>query len=147
MLSSTALRTEARSILVRHCADDGLSMSVMPGVHLMRFGWTSLPMIAMQSPCMAMVIQGTKSVEFGGKHLEYGAGQYLLASIDLPATSRIVNASKTHPLLAVAVQIEFAELKEVMQRCEELPRSIPQSGINVFEADVELLETVVRLLR
>ena len=78
-------------------------MSVMPGVHLMRFGWRSLPLVATQFPCMAMVIQGTKSVEFGEAHLEYGAGQYLLASIDLPATSRIVNASKTHPLLAVAV--------------------------------------------
>jgi AraC-like DNA-binding protein len=147
MLSATALQREARSILIRHCAEDGLSMSVMPCVHMMRFGWTSLPLIAMQSPCMAMVLQGTKSVEFGGKHLEYGAGHYLLASIDLPATSRIVNASKTQPLLAVAVQIEFAELREVMQRCEELPRLSPQTGINVFEADVELLETVVRLLR
>jgi hypothetical protein len=33
---------------------------------------------------MAMVIQGTKSVEFGEAHLEYGAGQYLLTSIDVP---------------------------------------------------------------
>ena len=122
-------------------------MSVMPGVHLMRFGWTSLPLVSTQSPCMAMVLQGTKSVEFGGAHLEYGAGQYLLASIDLPATSRIVNASKTHPLLAVAVQIDFAELREVIQRCDALPPLSPQSGIEVFEADVELLEAVVRLLR
>jgi AraC-like DNA-binding protein len=122
-------------------------MSVMPGVHLMRFGWTSLPLVATQFPCMAMVLQGTKSVEFGETHLEYGARQYLLASIDVPATSRIVNASKTHPLLAVAVQIDFAELREVIQRCEVLPRLSPQPGMTVFEADLELLETVVRLLR
>ena len=119
----------------------------MPGMHLMRFGWRSLPLVAMQSPCMAMVIQGTKSVEFGGQQLEYGAGQYLLASVDLPAVSRIVNASKTHPLLAVAVQIDFAELKRVMQHCDALPRASPQSGIIVFEADIELLDAVVRLLR
>ena len=41
-------------------------MSVMPGVHLMRFGWTSLPLVSTQFPCMAMVLQGTKSIEFGG---------------------------------------------------------------------------------
>lgn len=122
-------------------------MSVMPGVHLMRFGWRSLPLVAKQGPCMAMVLQGTKSVEFGQKHLEYGAGQYLLASMDLPATSRIVSASKTHPLLAVAVDIDFAELNEVIQRCDALPPSSSQSGMTVFEADAELLESVVRLLR
>jgi AraC-like DNA-binding protein len=122
-------------------------MSVIPGVHLMRFGWRSLPLVSTQFPCMALVLQGTKSVEFGAQHLEYGAGQYLLASVDMPAASRIVNASKTHPLLAVAVQIDFAELKEVIQRCDVLPRLSPRSGITVFDADIDLLEAVVRLLR
>jgi AraC-like DNA-binding protein len=119
----------------------------MPGVHLMRFGWRSLPLVSTQFPCMALVLQGTKSVEFGGQHLEYGAGQYLLASVDVPAASRIVNASKARPLLAAAVEIDFAELKEVIQRCDVLPRLSPQSGLRVFDADIELLEPVVRLLR
>ena len=97
-------------------------MSVMSRVHLMRFGWRSLPLVSTQFPCMAMVIQGTKSVEFREAHLEYGAGQYLLTSIDVPATSRIVSASKTHPLLAVGIQLDFAELNEVIQRCDALPQ-------------------------
>jgi AraC-like DNA-binding protein len=118
----------------------------MPGVHLMRFGWKSLPLVSTQFPCMALVLQGTKSVEFGGHHLEYGAGQYLLASVDLPAASMIVNASRAEPLLAVAVQIDFTELKDVIQRCDVLPRLNPQSGVKVFDADIDLLEAVVRLL-
>ena len=122
-------------------------MSVMPGLHLMRFGWTSQPLISTQFPCMAMVVQGTKSIEFGGAQLEYGAGQYVLASIDVPVTSRIVCASRMHPLLALAVQIDLSELKEVTQRCDALPRLSPQPGIEVFEAETELLEAVVRLLR
>jgi AraC-like DNA-binding protein len=96
---------------------------------------------------MALVLQGNKSVEFGGRHLEYGAGQYLLASADVPAASRIVNASKTLPLLAVAVQIDFAEVKELIQRCDVLPQLSPQSAITIFDADIDLLEAVVRLLR
>ena len=89
----------------------------------------------------------TGSLAAQPRQLEYGAGQYLLSSVDLPAISRIVNASKTLPLLAVAVQIDFAELKEVIQRCEALPQPSSQSGLTVFEADVEILDAVVRLLR
>src|SRR5260370_1116909 len=88
MRSSNSLWREARSILIRHCEEDGLSMSVMPGVHLMRFGWRSLPLVATQFPCMAMVIQGTNSVEFGEAHLEYGAGHLVppaLGSFRFPA--------------------------------------------------------------
>jgi transcriptional regulator GlxA family with amidase domain len=49
--------------------------------------------------------------------------------------------------LAVAVQIDFTELKEVMQSCETLPAWNPQPGLEVFDADADLLEAVVRLLR
>jgi len=146
MRSASSLQREARLILIRHCEEDRLSLSVMPGVHLMRFGWRSLPLVSTQFPCMALVLQGTKSVEFGGQHIEYGAGQYLLASVDVPAASRIVNASKARPLLAAAVEIDFAELKEVIQRCDVLPRLSPQSGLRVFDADIELLEAIVRLV-
>ncbi len=132
---------------MRHCGPDRLSMSALPGLHLMRFGWRSLPLVATQFPCMALVFQGIKSIKFGRMQLEYGPGQYLLASIDIPAVSRIVNASKTLPLLAVAVQIDFAELKEVIQRCETLPQASSQSGLTVFDADAEILDAVVRLLR
>ena len=52
-----------------------------------------------------------------------------------------------HPLLAVGMQIDFAELNQVIQRCDTLPQLTPQPGITIFDADLELLETVVRLLR
>src|SRR5262249_17347427 len=37
--------------------------------------------------------------------------------------------------------------REVVQRCDALPRLTPESGIQIFDADSELLDVVVRLLR
>ena len=113
----------------------------------MRFGWASRPLVSMYSPCMALVIQGAKSLDFGATHLEYGAGQYLLTSIDMPVTSRIVSATGRCPLLAMGIEIDFAELEQVIRRCDTLPPSQSQPGISVFEADTDLLEAIVRLLR
>jgi AraC-like DNA-binding protein len=146
MRSPSALLREARQILIRHCEPDRLSTSAAPGLLLMRFGWTSLPMTSIQYPCLAMVLQGTKSVEFGGRRLEYGAGEYLLASVDLPAASRIVNADRRHPLLAFAVPIDFAEVKETTRRCAAPSHWPPPPGLRVFRADAPLLDAVVRLL-
>lgn len=147
MLAPQPLWREARAIVLRHAAENRLSTSVLPGVHLMRFGWASRPLVAMYSPCMALVLQGTKSIDFGATHFEYGAGQFLLTSIDLPVTSRIVTATGGVPLLAVGIEIDFAELGQVVRRCDTLPPSSAQSGIGVFEVDSPLLEAVVRLLR
>jgi len=103
--------------------------------------------VSMYSPCMALVMQGSKSLEFGHTRLDYGAGRYLLTSIDMPATSRIVSASGKCPLLAVGIDIDFAELRELIRRCDRLPPAGSQPGISVFEADSSLLDAVVRLLR
>ncbi len=147
MLPPPSLWKEAKSILLRHAAEDRLSTSVLPGLHLMRFGWPSQPLVSMYAPCMAMVVQGSKSLDFGSTHLEYGAGQYLLASIGMPVTSRITRATRKHPLLALAVDLDFAELRQVMRDCDTLPPAGAQPGLNVFEADSELADSVVRLLR
>jgi AraC-like DNA-binding protein len=147
MIAPRSLWREARSILLRHAEEDHLSTSVLPGLHLMRFGWSSRPLVGMQSPCMTLVIQGAKSLDFGPTHLEYGAGKCLLTPIDMPVTCRIVGATSKNPLLAVAIEIDFEELKQLVRRCDTLPSSSPQPGINVFEADSDLLEAVVRLLR
>lgn len=142
-----SLWKEARSILLRHAAADRLSTSVLPRLHLMRFEWSSRPLVSMQSPCMALVVQGAKSLDYGPIHLEYGAGQFLLTSIDMPVTSRIVSATRKCPLLAIGIEIDFAELRELIPRCDSLPPASSQPGISVYKADPELLETVVRFLR
>jgi len=147
MPAARSLWKEAHLVLLRHAAEDRLSANVLPGLHLMRFGWSSRPLVSTYSPCMALVIQGSKSIEFGTTHLEYGAGQYLLTSIDMPVTSRVVSASVKCPLLAVGIEIDFAELGELVRRCDTRPPAGSQAGISVFEADMELLDAVVRLLR
>ena len=148
MAAVSSLRKEARSILLRHAEEDRLTGNALPGLHLMRFSWESRPLVTVQSMrCMALVIQGGKTLDFGNTHLEYGAGQFLLSSIDMPSTSSITSATKKTPLLALAVEIDFEELKEMIGRCGTLPASGPQSAIDVFDADPDLWEAVIRLLR
>ena len=101
----------------------------------------------MHFPCIPLVVQGTKSVEYGATHLQYGAGQFLLTSIDMPVTSRIVSATGRSPLLAAGIRIDFAELRQVIRRCGPLPRAGTQPGAGVLDTGPDLLESVVRLLR
>lgn len=113
----------------------------------MRFSWPSQPLVNVQSPSMAVVLQGAKCVSFAGSNLTYKAGQYALAAIHLPAISRILEGSADRPLVAVVIDISFGELREVMKRCDHLPAVGSTRGVEVFDADCSLLESVIRLLR
>jgi AraC-type transcriptional regulator N-terminus len=65
----------------------------------------------------------------------------------MPAAIVLLSARSGCVLLAFTWLWIFAELKELIERCDALPPSSSQSGMTVFEADAELLNSVVRLLR
>jgi hypothetical protein len=53
----------------------------------------------------------------------------------MPVTCRIVSTTSKNPLLAVAIDIDFEELNQLVRRGDTLLSSSPQPGINVFEVD------------
>jgi AraC-type transcriptional regulator N-terminus len=50
-----------------------------------------------------LVAQRTKSILLADKAFHYGAGQYLVVSVDLPVTSRIIAASEGDPYLSIGL--------------------------------------------
>lgn len=61
---------------------------------------------ALYRPSFCLVVQGGKMSMLGGVAYRYAAGQCLLASLDLPVTSRITQASKEQPCLALSLAID-----------------------------------------
>ena len=61
---------------------------------------------ALYRPSFCLVVQGGKMSMLGGVAYRYAAGQCLLASLDLPVTSRITQASKEQPYLALSLAID-----------------------------------------
>jgi AraC-like DNA-binding protein len=82
---------------------------------------------------------------------EYSAGQYLVASVDLPVTGQFVDAAPSHPALGFGMTLEPAAVAELLLQAGpgDLPRvsDTARPGIAVSDAREELLDAVVRLLR
>jgi hypothetical protein len=82
---------------------------------------------------------------------EYGAGQYLVASVDLPVTGQFTQADPEHPALGFGLTLEPSAVAELLLRAG--PGDTPHgsggapSGIAVSDASAALLDAVIRLLR
>jgi AraC-like DNA-binding protein len=97
-----------------------------------------------------LVAQGAKSLTLGDEVFDYGVGDYLVVSLDLPVVSRVTRATTKNPHLGLGMAIDNARLREVLERV-----SVPSAaaavyatrGVAVHTAPPELLGAALRLLR
>ena len=105
----------------------------------------------MSGTVLAVIAQGGKRLALGERFYDYGVGQYLIASVDLPVTGHVTDAAPGHPTLGFGMILEPAAIAELMLQAGpgDLPRSsgTARPGIAVSDAPDELLDAIVRLLR
>jgi AraC-like DNA-binding protein len=140
---------ELRELLERHARPD--STTAIDGVRICKADQTVPPGSSMSGTVLAVIAQGSKRLAVGDSLYEYGAGQYLVASVDLPVTGHFVDASPGHPTLGFGMTLEPATIAELLLQAGpgDLPRSSSgaRPGIAVSDAPDELLDAIVRLLR
>jgi AraC-like DNA-binding protein len=113
-----------------------------------------LPSHSIYRPCLCAVVQGAKQVTVGDQTLDYGDGQCLVVSVDLPAFGRVTRASVDIPYLAVALEFDVQMIRAVMEELDTPPSGDSSEagegvGRGIFVADTTepLTDCLLRLIR
>jgi AraC-like DNA-binding protein len=139
---------ELRALLDRHTRPD--LATAIDGVRICKVDYAAAPESSMSGTVLAVIAQGGKRLALGDRFYDYGAGQYLVASVDVPVTGQVMEVTPGMPALGFGMTLEPAVIAELLQAG---PGDLPQSpgtarpGIAVSDAPDELLDAVVRLLR
>ncbi|HVV18233.1 MAG TPA: AraC family transcriptional regulator [Pseudonocardiaceae bacterium] len=140
---------EFRDLLERHVRPD--PTTAIDGVRICKADRSVSSGPSMSGTVLAVVAQGGKRLALGDHIYEYGPGQYLVTSVDLPVSGYFVDAAPRRPALGFAMTLEPAVIAELL--LEAGPGDLPAStgtarpGIAVSDATDELVDAVVRLLR
>lgn len=141
---------ELASLAARFIEADGEIKTAIDGLSLSRRSTPSIPCHGSYRPCLAMVIQGAKSLRLGSSTINYTTGEYLVTSLDLPVTWRVSEASEDVPHLCLSFAINSEKLADLLGRIDiRRQPSEPdnQRGIAVNAAPKGLLDAAIRLLR
>lgn len=140
---------ELRGLLSRHARPDWAT--AIDGVHISRVERPAPPAPSMSGTVLAVIAQGAKRLALGERVYEYRAGQYLVASVDLPVSGHFTEADPERPALGFGLTLEPSAVAELLLAAG--PGDIPRDGggappaIAVSDAPQDLLDAVVRLLR
>ena len=133
----------------KHARSDGETATAIERLFLSRITSATQPLHVAQWPCFALVAQGSKSITLGGQVLDYGVGDCLIVSLDLPVISQVTRASRAKPNLGIGIAIDRERLANVIARIDLVALPAPESrlGAAVEPASPELLDAVLRYLR
>jgi AraC-like DNA-binding protein len=93
------------------------------------------------------VLQGAKLSLLGDRAFRYDAGKCLIASMDLPITAQIVEASRERPYMAFSLAIDPAMVADLLLEDAETETAAPNlTTMAVCELDMDLLDPLARLL-
>jgi AraC-like DNA-binding protein len=147
-MSLAELRT-----LVSRLAPEGIHETAIPGVLISRVSQSGPPRESTTGTVLAIIVQAGKQLAVGERVYDYGAGQYLVASVDLPVTGQFTRASAEHPALGFALTLQPAIVAELLlaPTSLDLPSSTRGTtmapGVAVSDASPELLDAATRMLR
>lgn len=108
--SPDGLRT-LRDLILRHV--DGAGPAPY-GIMLSRVDHPSAPTSSIADPVLAVVAQGAKRLTLGDRIHDYGAGQYLVVSVDLPVTGHYTRASPEEPFLAFGLTLRPPDIASLL---------------------------------
>jgi AraC-like DNA-binding protein len=140
---------ELREVLERHVGPE--LTTAIDGVRICKTDRTVSPESSTSGTVLVVIAEGGKRLALGDRVYEYGAGQYLVASVDLAVTGQVIDAAPSHPTLSFGMTLEPSAIAELLLAAGPVdqPRSAgtARPGIAVSDAPDELVDAIVRLLR
>ncbi|NEA99678.1 AraC family transcriptional regulator [Streptomyces sp. SID13726] len=136
---------ELRHLISRHAGRP----TGIDRVLLSRVDAPTPPTASMADPVMALVAQGSKRLTLGDRIHDYGTGQYLVVSVDLPVTGHYTEASAEEPFLAFGLTLEPSRIASLLLESggSGRPATTAPPGLAVSDSPAELVDATVRMLR
>jgi AraC-like DNA-binding protein len=143
-----ANRQELVARIARAIREDG-RVEPLKGLSLHRSSSPTEPVHGVSKPAFCLIAQGSKEVFLGEDRFQYDPAHYLLATVELPVVSQILEASQQQPYLSVRLQLDPTLVGSVLVEADvPSPRGNGDvKAMDVSPLDASLLDAVVRLVR
>lgn len=141
-------RKELVERITRAVPDDGVAQ-VLEGLFLARASAPQGFHHGVIKPCFCVIAQGSKAFLLGDSRYRYDPDHYLIATLEMPSISEILEAAPEQPYLSLRMDLSPALVESVIEEAGQgsLPGRSDVRAMDVSRLDANLQDAVVRLVR
>lgn len=140
------LLDRARRYAEAHADRTGIAVTPVDGLVILRETAPTMLQYAVSKPLVALVLQGGKRVTMGDRTLDFGAGDSLLITTDVPTVSQITGASRALPYYSLVFELDPGVIADLANEIGAVPFD-PDHPVHVDPIEAEVADTALRLLR
>ena len=142
-------RVELADLIFRHAPQDGSFTTGVEALFVSRYSQPSDFSPSLPKPALCIMAQGRKEVRLADEYFAYDPLNYLVVSVSMPISGRVLEISPEHPVLALRLDIDPAEIATLIS--EAGPMGVPSRptgrGLYVEPIDQLMLDALLRLTR
>ncbi|NBA94734.1 AraC family transcriptional regulator [Pseudomonas sp. R5(2019)] len=142
-------RTELANLIGRHTPEQGSFCTAIESLHLVRYCERTSSFPTLAQPALCIMANGSKEVRLGDETYLYNPLNYMVVSVAMPISGRILEACQSNPSLSIRLDIDPSEINTLI--AEAGPLGVPSRptgrGLYVEQMDSDLLDAVLRLTR
>ncbi|WP_331344794.1 AraC family transcriptional regulator [Cellvibrio sp. UBA7661] len=143
LLPELALRAK------RLATEEGMTSTALECMQLFRSNQPTEITHALYEPSVCIIAQGQKQARLGEELYSYNPSTYLVAAVDLPVRGQVIEATPEQPYLCIRLGLKPHKISEMLLENRQLlrPVKMPHRGLFVSQANYQLLDAVLRLMR
>ncbi|HBR1251109.1 TPA: AraC family transcriptional regulator, partial [Klebsiella pneumoniae] len=122
--------------------NEGVATIPIPGVFILSETAPSMLQFAITKPLLALVLQDRKRVTMGSHTFDFGIGESLLVTMDVPTVSQVITASAATPYYSFVVELDAAVITELVGDIDKLEAS-PDLPVRVDQIEEDVAETAL----
>lgn len=143
------LLAELAQRAARVAMHEGMTATKLPCLQLFRCNRPTGVTPSIYEPAVCIIAQGQKQARLGDEVYTYNPSNYLVAAVDLPVGGQVIEASPEVPYLCIRINLKPQHISELLLEHPQLlrPRQTLKRGLFVSQANYQLLDAVLRLMR
>ncbi len=135
-------------IVQQYALDEQRVATSIPFLSLLRSSHPTPVTKGVLKPSCCVILQGHKRVILADEVLDYGPGEYLAVSVDMPASGHIINATPDKPYLLLNIELDPQEIAAIVLEAKvSIDSQQPERGAFIGRTDDALQEALYQLVR